>query len=224
MIGAILDFFNLILLQLPYLEDIQGIAEQVRDDQGRLSPKLYDKKGELTDLTIWDKKQGFGYWRKNGSVNWGKNTQDGNIPGRKTQDIVFPLRLVLSVPKKLFGDNNTSEDDLAVSIGKIVSRQALEIKTAIGAQNVQVQVLRYETNTDVVLKAEYSGVALTGVDFKFAYLFIDLNVAITIDPSCIDDVCNGEIDILHAFDFCNDSTFARLTDEQVACLTQQINP
>ncbi len=223
MIKAALDFLIAILLQTSYIQDIDALADLYTDGKGLSSPKVYNSKGELKEVTIFDKKNGYGYIRTNGSVSYALDTDASNVPGSRTQVITFPLRLVMAVPKNIVTDNSYTNDDLALSIISLISSNNAEISTLIGAQKVVIQAARHTTEQTTILGNEYSGLDLSGIRYKFAYVAIDFNIAVTIDKDCIAQLCQTDIDILGAFNFCDNGVFARLSPAQITCLRDQLD-
>jgi hypothetical protein len=134
----------------------------------------------------------------------------------------YPLRLVVMFRR----EDSTSDDGftpsrLAEDLSNLLTRSNGDLRTALKASDVRVNVGSIDPVTNSVWNDEFD-VSIDDPNFRLALVALELNVVVIARRECWEDECDYDPDILHIFDFCDDGTFNRLTTEQRDCLTTQL--
>jgi hypothetical protein len=223
MLEKIIEYLNLKLKLTKYFEHNYSLAEIRKSSDNKDRPVIYDSKGNAIDINNLSKYYGVSYFRKN-DISISFDSADLHPANGNTLIVNFPLRLVVAIRKsELTKDDNYSEDRVAQTIIKQLSDNTSDLRKLINAKAVRVSVANYSTNNNAILGQEFSGFNQFDIDYSIAYLSFTVNVEVRATKSCIESECeNVDSDILHAFDFCENNTFLRLTEEQKSCLIEKL--
>ncbi len=115
-------------------------------------------------------------------------------------------------------DDSFSPAWLAEDISQLLTFSNGELKTGLKASDVRVNVTSTDFDTTSVWGTEFEGLEFKDPKYKTALIALELSVVVTALKSCWEDECDYDSDILHLFNFCDQGTVDRLTDEQQQCL------
>ena len=190
MIKATIEFINQKLATLNYFEKSFGLCEVISKGD-KTFPAEYVSKGEYKQINNFDKYNGVSYLRKNGDVSISDETNTLQACGILS-NINIPLTLIVVVPRnKLDCDDNYSEDVIAQTIMKELLTKGGELKTVLKARNARLQVDGYSTNSLAIISGEYSNYPKKDINYKYAYLSLDISVLATVTHDCLTQDCYG---------------------------------
>lgn len=190
MIKASIDFINGKLEPLNYFEKSFGLCEViVKGDKS--FPAEYKSKGEYKQINDFDKYNGVSYIRKAGDVSI--SDQDNTLEACGIlSSVTIPLRLIAVVPrKKLDCDDNYSEDVIAQTIMRALLIKGGDLKVSLSARQARIQVDSYSTDSISILTGEYGRLPKRDINYKFAYLALDLSVIALVTHDCLTRDCYG---------------------------------
>lgn len=215
MVNNIVTYLNAQLSLLDYFEKSHCLSELITKGEETF-PAEYIEKGNFQNIEL-DNSNGVSYWRKSGDIT--TEEVENAVGCERLLDYVLPLRLVAAVPKiKLSEDDAYSADRIGKTIIKQLEQNARDLRSQIKARNIIIHVDSYSTDNAQIISDEYGG-GSREVKYDMAYLALEVTVTITITKACLLAECDDkDDDILHIFDFCDQSVVNRLTDEQQICL------
>src|SRR3989304_5957011 len=139
MIKATIDYINGKLAALNYFEKSFGLCENIVKGD-KTFPAEYNNNGEYKQINNFDKYNGVSYLRKRGDVSISDVDNTLEACGI-LNNINFPLRMVIVVPrKKLDCDNNYSEDVIAQTIMRRLLTKDPALKVALNARQARIQI------------------------------------------------------------------------------------
>lgn len=190
MIKATIQYINGKLEPLNYAEKLYGLCEIIVKGD-KTFPAEYKSKGEYKQINDFDKYNGVIYMRKNGDISISE--ADNTLEACKSLSSVnIPLKLVVIVPrKKLDCDDNYSEDVIAQTIMRVLITKAADFKVALKARQARIQADSYSTDSISVMSGEYSNFGKKDINYKFAYLSLDLSVIALVTHDCLTQDCYG---------------------------------
>lgn len=188
MLEKVIDFLNLKLQALNMFQTIFCLAESVTDATGIKSPRAYITKGQWQTVNDVDKSKGLTYWRQTGDINI--NTNQGAVACDEELDITYPLRLIITLPKKAIKrDDAYSEHRVAESLISTLINNSSGLKINVGAKRIGMNVEKYSVNGEEIFSQEFSGLKKKDYDYKICYLSIDVKINIIINKSCLTTNC-----------------------------------
>lgn len=222
MINSLIEFLQLKVAGVPYMDKVYGLAELVSKNEKK-APFIYCSKGEYKEILI-DQNKATAYFRKNGNVSLSSETLDSGVACSTYYNISVPLYLNVFIEKKhLPKDDEYTDDRVASDLIKVVTTKTGDLRRLLKAKRVNILVNSYSNNNEEILRREYVNYDLNEINFKWVVLSLNLSVSILIDTSCFNEFCEINTDILHTFNFCNEATFNRLTQEQKLCLCSKLD-
>lgn len=190
MIKATIDYINGKLAVLNYFEKSFGLCEVISKGD-KTFPAEYNSKGEYKQINNFDKYNGVSYLRKRGDISISDAENTLQACGILSA-VNIPLRIVVVVPrKKLDCDDNYSEDVIAQTIMRTLLDKTPDLKIALNARTARIQVDSYSTDSLSVLNEEYSNYPKKDINYKYAYLSLDLTVTALVTQDCLTRDCYG---------------------------------
>lgn len=189
MIEDVLKYLQSLVQSTGLFSKVYDLCELITVDN-KTYPAWYNG-SEFQDISGFDRNDGTAYFRKAGSVNI-KSTEDkfvttscGNI-----YDVSIPLTLVCIINKEKATCNNAFASD---EFAEILINLFNDSSSPDNVVWSDIIVRSYTTNTNEVLKREYLNPSITQMNFKFAYIAIDIDMYITVDGDCLKQPCyNGQ--------------------------------
>lgn len=216
MIESIIDY-QIAKLDLTNYFDKTYCKVELKSDGEAKYPVHYVGNGNWERIEI-DQLNGVAYFRK------GKPTS-AEIDNPLTTDILyqsnFPLRLVAYKRRDSFDDDEYDADGLGDSLKKSLTFRNESLQITLKARRVTSIVTAVDTDSADIYAEEYEPVPNPDIPFQWVVVALDIDVEVIHTKGCMDD-CPTDTDILHSFDFCNQSTVDRLTTEQRTCLEAEL--
>lgn len=208
MLELILTAINAKLAMLNKLANLYCLAERRPIDGGKTVPYAYRGGRDLQPINI--DSGSVGYWRINGEGS-DEYINDPYVAGQQRQ-VTWPLRFYAMAHR----DSQFTASALADLIGSTITDADDDVAQMLDMEDVSITVSGRDLDTTALYGSEFDE-----LDLSYHLAFIALTVTVTIRgaASCFPDPCGIDTDILHSFNFCDAATRARLTDEQVDCLT-----
>lgn len=190
MIKATIDYINGKLASLNYFEKSFGLCEVISKGE-KTFPAEYLNNGEYKQINNFDKYNGVSYIRKAGDVTI--NDVDNSLEACNILSAVtIPLKMIVVIPrKKLDCDDNYSEDVIAQTIMRVLLTKDATLKTALNARQASIQIDSYSTNSLSILGEEYSNYSKKDINYKYAYLSLDISVHANVTQDCLTRDCYG---------------------------------
>src|SRR3990167_4711812 len=184
MIKSTIDYINGKLAALNYFEKSFGLCEIITKGD-KTFPAEYNNNGEYKQINNFDKYNGVSYIRKRGDISISDAENTLQACGILI-NINIPLTLIAVIPrKKLECDNNYSEDVIAQTIMRTLLTKDALFKAALNARQARIQIDSYSTDSISILNEEYSGYAKKDVNYKYAYLSLDITVNAIVTQDCL---------------------------------------
>lgn len=208
MLELILTAINAKLAMLNKLANLYCLAERRPIDGGKTVPYAYRGGRDLQPINI--DSGSVGYWRINGEGS-DEYINDPYVAGQQRQ-VTWPLRFYAMAHR----DSQFTASALADLIGSTITDADDDVAQLLDMEDVTITVSGRDLDGTALYVSEFDE-----LDLPYHLAFIALTVTVTIRGSanCFPDPCDIDTDILHSFNFCDAATRARLTDEQVDCLT-----
>lgn len=188
MIKATIEFINAKLATMNYFEKSFGLCETISKG-AKTFPAEYHSKGEYKQVNNFDSYNGVSYIRKRGDISISDEDNTMQACGILS-NVNVPLRLVVVIPrKKLDCDDNYSEDVIAQTIMRELLSKSPELKVALRARQARIQVDSYSTDSLSILNEEYGSYAKKDINYKYAYLALDLSVIALVTHDCLTQDC-----------------------------------
>lgn len=221
MINTVVEYLQLKLAGIPYMDKVYGLAELINKGNKK-APFIYCNKGEYKEIKI-DSHKAATYFRKNGNVSLSVETLElGNVCSTLYR-VNIPLLLNVFVNKKnLPSDDEYTDDKVAQDLIKVLTTKSGDLRKSLKAKSVNIVVNSYSNNNEEILKREYFNYNLSEINFNWVVLSLNITTSILIDVAYFNEMCNIDTDILHSFNFCNEATFNRLTQAQKDCLSSKL--
>lgn len=166
-----------------------GLCELITD--GTITMPAFYKGDNSYDKAVidWEKYIGTSYIRRNGKVTFDEISFDEQLIDCLTATRMnVPLKIVCIVPKKELPQDNEYADDFVAS--KIISVLNGAKEFISDANSSFLFVVDYETDNQVILRDEFSGLDIKDVHYKYSYLSISVLARIVIDSTCLEPECN----------------------------------
>lgn len=190
MIKATIEFINSKLAVLNYFEISFGLCEVISKGD-KTFPAQYNSKGEYKQVNNFDKYNGVSYLRKRGDISISDEDNTLQACGILS-NVNIPLRMVAVIPrKKLDCDDAYSEDVIAQTIMRELITKSPDLKIAIKARQARIQVDSYSTDSLAILTEEYGNYPKKDINYKYAYIALDISVIAIVTQSCLTQDCYG---------------------------------
>ena len=190
MIKATIDYINGKLAVLNYFEKSFGLCEIITKGD-KTFPAEYLNNGEYKQINNFDKYNGVSYIRKRGDVSISDETNTLQACGILS-NVNIPLTMIAIVPrKKLDCDDNYSEDVIAQTIMRELLTKGGDLKVSLNARQARIQIDSYSTDSIAILSGEYSNYPKKDINYKFAYLSLDITVNALVTQDCLTRDCYG---------------------------------
>lgn len=190
MIKDAIGYINTKLETLNYFEKSYGLCEIILKGD-KSFPAEYYTKGEYKQINNFDKYNGVSYIRKRGNISISEveNTLQACTI---LSSVNIPLKLVVIIPKsKLECDDLYAEDVIAQTIMRVLITRNGDLKVALQARQASISVDSYSTDSISILSEEYSNPKKKDINYKYAYLSMDLTVEATVTNDCLTRECYG---------------------------------
>ena len=143
-------------------------------------PAIYDTKGNYKQLNI-DNHAGVGYIRLLSDVTVGQSSL--KPIGETPKEYKYPLRLVGYIKNSVLGKDDSFSGDTGC-IKLIKSIQGITgINSALSARLAHIEVIKYSTNKEEIIKGEYEGVDQFKKAFNYNYSVISLDIVVTVNTT-----------------------------------------
>lgn len=190
MIKASIEYINSKLAVLNYFEKSFGLCEIITKGD-KSFPAEYISKGEYKQVNNFDKYNGVSYLRKRGDITL-SDAEDSLVSCSTLNSVGIPLRLVVVIPrKKLDCDDNYSEDIIAQTLMRELLTKSPDLKVALNARTARIQIDSYSTDSLSILNEEYSNYPKKDINYKYAYLALDITVTALVTQDCLTRDCYG---------------------------------
>ena len=188
MIKATVDYINNKLAALDYFEKSFGLCEVIiKGDKS--FPAEYSGKGEYKQINNFDSYNGVSYIRKRGDISISDAENTIEACGILSA-VSIPLRMVAVIPRSTLDcDDNYSEDVIAQTIMRKLLTKGGDLKVTMKARQARIQVDSYNTNSIAILAEEYSNYPKSDINYKYAYLALDISVLATVTDDCLTQDC-----------------------------------
>lgn len=184
MIDEIIESFNGKIESLNLFEKIYPLVEQ-KEIEGNTILGWYLGKGQFEHITNFDNYRGVAYFRKYEDVEISPIESET----RACQDMLsikYPIRFVCCIRRDLLLDDCAFSDDaFSYFVVQELSGQNPTLKTALRASRLTVSATKISTDRKRILEQELPGNDLKDLNYEFALISIDFNVAIEVKKSCM---------------------------------------
>lgn len=190
MIKATIEYINSKLAVLNYFEKSFGLSEIITKGD-KTFPAEYNSNGEYKQINNFDSYNGVSYLRKRGDVSISDESNTLQACGILS-NVNIPLTMVVVIPrKKLHCDDQFSEDVIAQTIMRTLITKDASLRVALRARTARIQVDSYSTDSVAILNGEYSNYPKKDINYKYAYLSLDLSIIATVTNDCLTQDCYG---------------------------------
>jgi len=136
---------------------------------------------------------GNSYVRKNGKVSFAAVSGSDNVKvvacgGVQFVKMIYPLRLVMTVPKSKLSDDAFSDDLLAMEIITLLS--ANTTTTLAGVRSLEYNVTDFDIDALSIWNSEVKNSDYQ-MNFDFSYIAINFNAELVINPACLTSTCDA---------------------------------
>lgn len=166
-----------------------GLCELITD--GTLTFPAFYKGDNTYDKAVvdWTKFVGTSYIRRNGKVTFDElSAEEQPIDCDTATRMNIPLKIVCIVPKIALPQNNEYADDFVANKATAVLNGTKNFISDANSSFLFVQ--DYETDNQVILREEFTGIDIIDVHYKYSYLSISVLARIVIDSTCLEPSCD----------------------------------
>lgn len=169
-------------------ERVYEFVELINVTSDKTVPRYYKSRQDgYIDVHNWDV-NGTCYLRKTASVSF-TTPYTPKLYGCNNATIVqmnIPCRLVVCVPKSNLEDSPFMDDDLAAELIGELQKKWDVTASKISAQQVNLNITNYETQSSKVWEAENKGVDFSETNaYRFSYIYIDFVVSVIANVECL---------------------------------------
>lgn len=190
MIKNAVEYINTKLETLNYFEKSYGLCEIILKSD-KSFPAEYHTKGEYKQINNFDKYNGVSYIRKSGDISI-SDADDTLLACGVLSNVSMPLKLVVIVPRsKLECDDKFSEDVIAQTIIRAITVRGGDFRSALGARQASMSITSYSTDSLSILAEEYSNAKKKDINYKYAYLSLEISIEATVTQDCLTRDCYG---------------------------------
>ena len=206
MTERIIDFLDALVATVGAVDRRYCLVEKRADVNGTNIPYKYKGNGNYEAVNVDG--GSVSYWRIVNSISF--DVVDGNKAVKNLQ-ATYPIRYVAMVRRDDINPLTFSQD-----VANLLEGRNKDLQTQLQAKNVNITVGSIDTDTVKIWGDEFS-VPLSEPNYTRSMVMIDLTVTVIAARSCWES-CDDFPDILQGFDWCDPSTYQRLTPAQITCL------
>lgn len=188
-LSDIIEKINLQLATTDLFGKSWGLCELITDGT-IIIPAFYKGESNYDKAVIdWTKFVGTSYIRRNGKVTFDELSPDElQVDCDTFTRMNVPLKIVCIVPKKELPLDNEFADDFVAS--KVTAALNGTKNFITDANSSFLFVVDYETDNQIIIDEEFTGIKLVDVHYKYSYLSISVLARIVIDSTCLEPDCN----------------------------------
>lgn len=206
MTERIIDFLDALVATVGSVDRRYCLVEKRADVNGTNIPYKYKGNGNYEAVNVDG--GSVSYWRIVNSISF--DVVDGNKAVKNLQ-ATYPIRYVAMVRRDDINPLTFSQD-----VANVLEGRNKDLQTQLQAKNVNITVGSIDTDTVKIWGEEFT-MPLTEPNYTRSMVMIDLTVTVIAARSCWES-CDDFPDILQGFDWCDPSTYQRLTPAQITCL------
>lgn len=206
MTERIIDFLDALVATVGAVDKRYCLVEKRADINGTNIPYKYKGNGNYEAVNV--DSGSVSYWRIVNSISF--DVVDGNKAVKNLQ-ATYPIRYVAMVRRDDINPLTFSQD-----VANVLEGRNKDLQTQLQAKNVNITVGSIDTDTVKIWGEEFT-MPLSEPNYTRSMVMIDLTVTVIAARSCWES-CDDFPDILQGFDWCDPSTYQRLTPAQITCL------
>lgn len=206
MTERIIDFLDALVATVGAVDRRYCLVEKRADFNGTNIPYKYKGNGNYEAVNVDG--GSVSYWRIVNSISF--DVVDGNKAVKNLQ-ATYPIRYVAMVRRDDINPLTFSQD-----VANVLEGRNKDLQTQLQAKNVNITVGSIDTDTVKIWGEEFS-MPLSEPNYTRSMVMIDLTLTVIAARSCWES-CDDFPDILQGFDWCDPSTYQRLTQAQQTCL------
>jgi hypothetical protein len=206
MTERIIDFLDALVATVGAVDRRYCLVEKRADVNGTNIPYKYKGNGNYEAVNVDG--GSVSYFRIVNSISF--DVVDGNKAVKNLQ-ATYPIRYVAMVRRDDINPLTFSQD-----VANVLEGRNKDLQTQLQAKNVNITVGSIDTDTVKIWGEEFA-MPLTEPNYTRSMVMIDLTVTVIAARSCWES-CDDFPDILQGFDWCDPSTYQRLTPAQITCL------
>jgi hypothetical protein len=206
MTERIIDFLDALVATVGAVDRRYCLVEKRADVNGTNIPYKYKGNGNYEAVNVDG--GSVSYFRIVNSISF--DVVDGNKAVKNLQ-ATYPIRYVAMVRRDDINPLTFSQD-----VANVLEGRNKDLQTQLQAKNVNITVGSIDTDTVKIWGDEFA-MPLSEPNYTRSMVMIDLTVTVIAARSCWES-CDDFPDILQGFDWCDPSTYQRLTAAQITCL------
>ena len=206
MTERIIDFLDALVSTVGAVDRRYCLVEKRADVNGTNIPYKYKGNGNYEAVNVDG--GSVSYFRIVNSISF--DVVDGNKAVKNLQ-ATYPIRYVAMVRRDDINPLTFSQD-----VANVLEGRNKDLQTQLQAKNVNITVGSIDTDTTNIWGDEFT-MPLSEPNYTRSMVMIDLTVTVIAARSCWES-CDDFPDILQGFDWCDPSTYQRLTPAQIECL------
>lgn len=184
MIKEVIEYYNLLIGQMPYFSNIYGLAE-IKTAKDVSRPVIYSGV-DYENLKFNTK--GTTYFRKRADVSITETTNQ--ISCSIVYVFNIPLRLTAVTKREDFpSDDSYSADRLASGLIKELTFKNGALKQQIGAVSVTSKSSGYSTNSQDIIQSELNGLRRNDFNHEDIVVGINIDLVVTSYTNCLQHPC-----------------------------------
>ena len=165
-----------------------GLCELITDGTITMPAFYLGNSNYGKNVVNWTKFIGVSYIRRNGKVAFEEISRDEQLVDCDTAtQMTVPLKIVCIVPKKELPQDNEFADDFVANKITAALNGVKDFITDANSSFLFVQ--EYETDNQVIIDEEFTGIKLIDVHYKYSYLSLSVIARIVIDSACLEPSC-----------------------------------
>ncbi|RLI38905.1 hypothetical protein DRO66_00345 [Candidatus Bathyarchaeota archaeon] len=223
MLTTVLSYYNEKLKSTGFFQVNFNLAERVCDGDKEWYA-VYNKGAnysfsnqDFSDL------RGLSYWFLREDI---KNLKEPDPvkAGKWRNQLRMPVSLICVVPREVLEqDCPTTTVELMQTIEKQLTDTTKELRRLLKATDISYGLHGWVSDRKNILSGQYKNCGPSDAPYKYHYFQLDLDLNITIPTECLENICDIESqDIINLFDWCNPSTYNRLTSENKQCIVDNV--
>ena len=216
MIKDTISYFNNRIEVLGYFNEVLCLAEKI-ERNGAIYPAIYNNDNEYLPINL-DPSGSLCYWRK-GDITFSPQPNETGIGTQYNGKI--PLKLVGFIKKESATNDAYFADNICLALIANLTVNNSALKAMLKAKKATLTAVKTVTDVRTVVSEEYDKVDFE-IRYTHAYFSIDFELNFLTNSQCYADLCGNSIpDVIQIYNFCEDSIYNRLSNQQKICLTQR---